>query len=61
MRFPLVVIFAIVAFNITIFTLMLQMDILIFHSPIFKAISWLCTIGAWVLTYTNRNKFTKPF
>jgi hypothetical protein len=61
MRLPLVIIFAIVAFNISMFTLMLQMDMLIFHSPIAKAVFWLLTAGAWVLAYIYRAKSIKLF
>jgi len=61
MRLPLIIVFAIVAFNITMFALMLQMDVLFFHSPIAKAIAWIFTIGAWALAYVNRNKSIKLF
>ncbi len=56
MRIPLVIIFAIIAFNISMFTLMLQMDMLIFHSPVAKAVFWMLTIGAWTLSWIYRAK-----
>ncbi len=59
MRFPVVIILAIFAFNISMFSLMMQIDALdvaVFHSPIAKAIAWLISLGAWVLAYVNRAK-----
>jgi len=61
MKLPLVIIFAIVAFNISMFTLLLQMDMLIYHSPIAKAVAWLFTAAAWVLAYIYRAKSFKLF
>jgi len=55
-RIPYFVIIAIVAFNITAFTFLLQMDFLIFHSVVAKIVCWLLTIGAWTLAYVYRNK-----
>jgi hypothetical protein len=54
--YPLFVLFSIVAFNITAFTVMLQMDLLIFNATVFKAIAWLITVGAWTLVYFFRNR-----
>lgn len=56
-KIPQMIIYAVVAFNITAFTGMLQMDLLIFNSPVVKAVAWVATIAAWALTYVNRNKF----
>lgn len=61
MRLPLVIIFAIVAFNFSMFALMLQMDFLVFHSPIAKAVAWLFTVVVWVLAYINRKKSIKLY
>lgn len=61
LKLPLLILYAIVAFNLTIFALMLQMDLLIFNSIIAKAIAWLFTAAAWVLAYTNRNKYITLF
>jgi hypothetical protein len=56
-KFPLVVIYAIVAFNFTVFTLLLQMNYLLFQSPVEKAIGWTVTLAAWGVAYLNRHKF----
>lgn len=56
-KFPLVVIYAIVAFNFTVFTLLLQFDYLMFQSPVAKAIAWVVTVAAWGVAYMNRHKF----
>lgn len=56
-KFPLIVIYAVVAFNITAFALLLQLDVLIYHAPAAKAVTWILAVGAWGLTFINRNKF----
>ena len=56
-KFPLLIIYAIVAFNLTSFSIMLQMDLLVFNSPIAKVVAWVLTIAAWGLTFANRNKY----
>lgn len=56
-KLPLVIVFMIIAFNITAFTVFLQLDFLIFNSPIYKIIAWLLTTGAWALAYKYRDKF----
>ncbi len=61
MRLPLVIVFAIIAFNISVFTLMLQADMLIFNSIIAKAFFWLLTAGAWAMAYKYRAKSIKLF
>lgn len=61
MKFPLVIVYMIIAFNITVFTFMLQMDWLIFHSPIAKAACWIATVCAWALAYVKRHTFIKLF
>jgi len=60
-RLPVSIIYAMIAFNITAFTLLLQLDMLIFNSIIVKIISWILTIGAWALVYIKRNKFVTLF
>ncbi len=55
-KIPLFVIFAIIAFNITAFTVVLQMDLLEFHSSIAKLVAWILAAGAWGLAYANRHK-----
>ncbi len=54
--YPFFVLFSIVAFNITAFTVMLQMDMLIFNATIYKVIAWLVTAGSWSFVYIYRNK-----
>jgi hypothetical protein len=61
LRLPLSVIIAMIAFNITAFTVLLQLDMLIFKSIIVKVIFWILTIGAWALVYVKRNKFVTLF
>lgn len=56
-KFPLLIIYAVVAFNVTSFAILLQFDFLVFQSPIAKAVAWAATIAAWGATYVNRNKF----
>ena len=56
-KFPLVIIYAIVALNISVFTGLLQANLLIFNSPVEKAIAWAFTIAAWVVAYINRHKY----
>jgi hypothetical protein len=60
-KLPLLTIYLIISLNITAFTLVLQMDWLIFHSVIAKVIAWAFTIGSWVLAYMNRDKFITLF
>jgi hypothetical protein len=60
-RLPLSIILAMIAFNITAFTLFLQLDMLIFNSIIAKIIAWALTIGAWSMVYIKRNKIVTLF
>ena len=53
---PLFVVFAALAFNITIFATLLQMDWLIFRSEWIKLSTWTAAVGAWHLTYAFRNR-----
>jgi hypothetical protein len=55
-RIPLFVVYAIVALNITAFTVLLQMDWLIFHSVVAKGAAWLTSLAAWQMSYWNRHK-----
>jgi hypothetical protein len=57
LKLPQSIIYAIVAFNITAFTLLLQLDLLFFNATIEKVIAWALTLGAWALTYQKRKKF----
>ncbi len=54
--YPLFVLFSIVAFNITAFSVILQMDLLIFNATVYKVIAWLLTVGAWTAVYFFRNR-----
>lgn len=56
-KFPQIVVYAIIALNLSVFTGFLQADLLIIQSPTAKVISWILTIAAWTLTYVNRHKF----
>lgn len=60
-KLPLIIVYMIIAFNITAFTLFLQLDFLIFNSVLAKVIAWLLTIVAWALAYINRDKYVKLF
>lgn len=59
MKFPLVVIFYIISFNITMLTLSMQTGFPgDWHvSTPTKVIAWMITIAAWVLSYRNRHKY----
>lgn len=61
LKLPLSVILAMIAFNITAFTVILQLDMLIFTSIFAKVIGWSVTIGAWALVYIKRNKVVTLF
>jgi hypothetical protein len=55
-KLPLVIVYAIIAFNITAFTLV---DLLLFQSLTIKIIASALTIISWILAYKNRDKFVK--
>lgn len=61
MRVPAVIVYMIIAFNITGFTVLLQLDLLIFNSLIVKIIAWALTIGAWYLAYLKRDQVWSIF
>jgi hypothetical protein len=54
--YPLFVFFSIIAFNITAFAVVLQLDMLIINATIYKVISWFVAIGAWAVVYKYRNR-----
>jgi hypothetical protein len=56
-KLPMVIFYMIIAFNITAFTVFLQLDFLIFNSLPIKIIAWVLTIGSWVLAYIKRDSF----
>ena len=56
-KLPQSIIFAIIAFNLTAFTIPLQLDMLIFKALWLKLLAWTLTLGGWWLTYKRRNKY----
>ncbi|HUV98844.1 MAG TPA: hypothetical protein VMV88_01695 [Gallionella sp.] len=54
--YPLFVLFSIIAFNITAFSVLLQMNLLFFNATVFKVIAWIFTVSAWTIVYFFRNK-----
>ena len=57
LKLPQSIIYAMVAVNITAFTLLLQLDMFFFNAFIAKLIAWILTIAAWTLVYKKRKKF----
>ncbi len=60
-KFPMVIVYMIIAFNLTAFTLLLQLDFLIFNAIIYKVIAWIVTLAAWRLAYVKRDQFVRIF
>ncbi|MBI3480929.1 MAG: hypothetical protein HY016_11340 [Nitrosomonadales bacterium] len=56
-KFPWLVIYSIIAFNITAFTVVLQLDWLNFNFIIAKIIAWIFTLAAWRLAYIKRHEY----
>jgi hypothetical protein len=54
--YPFFILFSIIAFNITAFTVILQLDMLIINATSYKVIAWLVTAGSWSIVYMNRNR-----
>jgi hypothetical protein len=54
--YPFFILFSIIAFNITAFTVILQLDMLIINATVYKVIAWLLTAGSWTIVYMNRNR-----
>jgi hypothetical protein len=54
--YPLFVLFSIVAFNITAFAVVLQLNMLIINATVYKVIAWLVTVVAWTVVYFFRNR-----
>ncbi len=50
------IIFAIIAINITMLAIVLQLDLLIFQSSLVKIIAWALAVGSWHMAYKFRNK-----
>lgn len=54
--YPIFLISSIVAFNITAFAVVLQLNMLIFDALAYKILAWLVTAVAWTIAYVNRNR-----
>lgn len=54
--YPYFVLSSIIAFNITAFTVVLQLDMLIINATLYKVISWMVTLGSWAIVYILRNR-----
>ena len=54
--YPLFVLFSVVAFNITAFAAVLQLNMLIINAAVYKIIAWLVTVVAWTFVYFFRNR-----
>lgn len=63
MKFPLVIIYNIIAFNLTMIALSMQFSFpLDWHvSTVTKVIAWLVAVGAWAFSYKNRRKVINLF
>jgi hypothetical protein len=57
LKLPQSIIYAMIAFNITAFTILLQLDMFFFKALTAKLIAWALTIIAWTLVYKKRKKF----
>ncbi len=60
-KLPQSIIIAMVAFNITAFTVLLQLDMFPFGTTTMKIIFWSLTIGLWRFAYMRRNKYFTMF
>ncbi len=56
-KFSMFIIYAIIAFNITVFAVFLQLDLLIFNSVVAKLITWLLVAGFWIQAIRKRQVF----
>lgn len=54
--YPFFIISSIIAFNITAFAVVLQLDVLIINATVYKVISWLVSSGSWTIVYFLRNR-----
>ncbi len=48
-------VFAIVALNLTMFAVALQMDLLIIDSDLAKVVAWAAAVGAWHMVWKFRH------
>ena len=60
-KLPMVIVYMIIAFNITAFTALLLLNMLIITSLFAKIIACALTIGAWALAYVKRDKVVELF
>jgi hypothetical protein len=56
-KLPQSIVFAIIAFNLTAFAVLLQLDFLFIHSAIAKIVTWALTAWLWRVTWKRRKKF----
>ena len=61
LKLPQSIIIAMVALNITAFTILIQLDWFVFGTPLVKLIAWALTIGAWRFAYMRRKKYFTLF
>jgi hypothetical protein len=54
--YPFFILSSIIAFNITAFAVVLQLDMLIINATVYKVISWLVSAGSWTIVYILRNR-----
>lgn len=57
----MVIVYMIIAFNITAFTALLMLNMLIITSLFAKIIACSLTIGAWALAYVKRDTVVELF
>ena len=65
-KLPMVVVYMMVSFNITAFSLVVQFDQLIFHAPIVNSVAvrivlWMLAVASWWLAYVKRDKYVSLF
>jgi hypothetical protein len=60
-KLPQFIIIAMVAFNITAFTVLIQMDLFAFGTLTVKIIAWILTVASWRLAYMRRDKYFTLF
>lgn len=60
-KLPMVIVYMIIALNITAFTAIVLLNMIIINSVLAKVIACTLTIGSWMLAYTNRDKVVEIF
>lgn len=61
LKLPQSILYAVLALNLTGFTLLLQFDYLVFNALAAKIVSWILTISAWTMVYVKRGKYLTIF